>query len=174
MRIAPTVRRRWKERVAVRARLRRKLLARASRREDESTLARAILAAVPRGCRGSSRFSHGDRRYRPSLRGEGKVGLISEIEAVEARRARESDGFTGTPMNSPPGNRYYSSAGSCVFYFAVGGGGGGCEGSGEREVARYGREEYKRLAGRARELECRPVISGIYRRGCNHKSCSIE
>jgi len=59
---------------------------------------------------------------------------------------------------------------SCVFYLAVGGGGQ----QRVREVARYGREEYKRLAGRARELECRPVISGIYRRGCNHKSCSIE
>lgn len=34
-------------------------------------------------------------------------------------------------------------------------------------------KEYKRLAG-PRELECRPVISEIYRRGCNHKSCSIE
>jgi len=172
------VRRRRKERVAVNARVYVENYSR--EREDESTLARAILAAVPRACRGPSRFYTAIvvmGHPISSRRGEGKVGLISEIEAVEARRARESDGFTGTPMNSPPGNRYYSSAGSCVFYFAVGGGGGGggdCEGSGEREVARYGREEYKRLAGRARELECRPVISGIYRRGCNHKSCSIE
>ena len=34
-------------------------------------------------------------------------------------------------------------------------------------------KEYKRLAG-LRVSECRPVISEIYRPGCNHKSCSIE
>lgn len=65
-----------------------------------------------------------------------------------------------------PGSYYYSREDRTVFY------------RGRRRERARGEpgdmgKEYKRLAG-PRELECRPVISEIYRQGCNHKSCSIE
>lgn len=87
----------------------------------------------------------------------------------------------GRPMNSPSpssssssGNRYYSTEDRAYFIAGPWRHGRFRMDGEERERTAAIRKNTRDSRDAPRESECRPVISGIYRRGCNHKSCSIE